>query len=72
MFENASKCVVENQTCSASFLQRKLNIDYTSASILIDQLETHGIISSFDGNARKVLIKDLNSLATKFSEINGE
>ena len=70
MFENASKCVVENQTCSASFLQRKLNIDYTSASILIDQLETHGIISSFDGNARKVLIKDLNSLATKFSEIN--
>lgn len=72
MFENASKCVVENQNCSASFLQRKLNIDYSSASVLVDQLETNGIISAFNGTTREILIKDMDSLAAKFSEINGK
>lgn len=71
-FENAAKLAVEHQQASASFLQRKLNLDYNSAGLLVEQLETNGIISAFNGTAREVLIKDMNSLLAKFSEISGK
>lgn len=63
LFRDAAELTVNEQIGSASVLQQKLKIGYNRAGRIMDQLEFYGIIGPFDGTkARKVLIKDINSL----------
>ena len=63
LFNQAAEIIVAQQQCSAMMLQRKLNVNYIDAGILIDQIEAAGIISPFEGNKqRKINIANLVEL----------
>ena len=55
--QDAAKLVFEYQQASVSLLQRKFRIGYSRAGRLVDELESLGIISSYNGSkAREVLV----------------
>lgn len=63
LFADAARIVVMHQQGSASLLQRKLKLGYNRAGRIVDQLEGHGIIGTFNGSkARDVLFADEVSL----------
>ena len=63
LFEEAARIIVQHQQGSTSLLQRRLKLGYNRAGRLIDQLESAGIVGSFEGSkAREVLITDEYSL----------
>lgn len=50
LYEQARSIVLETQTASTTFLQRKLKIGYARAASLMDELETRGIIGPQEGS----------------------
>ncbi len=65
LYDEARQIVIETQTASTTFLQRKLKIGYARAASLMDELETRGVISSQEGSKpRRVLIEGQNETAT--------
>ena len=50
---NAAKIVIEEQNVSSSLIQRKLNLGYSRAGRIVDQLEQLGIIGPFAGSAAR-------------------
>lgn len=60
LYEDARSIVIQNQTASTSFLQRKLAIGYNRAAKLVDALEARGVVGKSNGSkARDVLIKPI-------------
>lgn len=58
LYTKAVEIILDTQTASTTFLQRKLKIGYARAASLMDELETRGIISPQEGSKpRKILIK---------------
>jgi DNA segregation ATPase FtsK/SpoIIIE, S-DNA-T family len=58
LFADAARTIVQFQQGSTSLLQRKLKIGYARAARIIDELESAGIVGSFDGSkARAVMIE---------------
>ena len=56
--KDAAKLVVDYQQASVSLLQRKFRIGYSRAGRLIDELESMGIVSPYNGSkAREVLVE---------------
>ena len=49
MIDRAIEVIVENQTASTSFLQRKLKLGYARAARIMDELEEMGIIGPGEG-----------------------
>ena len=73
LFEDAVRVVVLNQNASTSFLQRKFSIGYNRVCRLMEQLETAGIVSSFNkSRPREVLVKDATALKQVVSEISND
>lgn len=65
LYEEARSIVVQHQKGSVSLLQRRLNIGYSRAARLMDELEEDGIVGPPDGSkARDVLLtrEELNQL----------
>lgn len=63
LFEDAAHLIVINQQGSTSLIQRKFFIGYNRAGVIMDQLESAGIVGPFEsGKARKVLISDEQTL----------
>ncbi|HEC41201.1 MAG TPA: DNA translocase FtsK [Bacteroides sp.] len=63
LFDKAARLIVEYQQGSTSLIQRKFSIGYNRAGRIIDQLESAGIVGSYEGSkARQVMIKDILSL----------
>ena len=59
LLPDAIRVVQEYDRASASLLQRRLKVGYARAARIIDQLESRGVIGSFDGsNARPVLRRE--------------
>ena len=57
-YEKALKLIVETESASATFLQRRLGIGYKRAQNLIDLLEANGVIGPAIGaSPRKVFLK---------------
>ena len=55
--EEAIKVIVENQTASTSFLQRKLSLGYARAARIMDELEQMGVIGPAQGaKPREILM----------------
>ena len=64
LYDEARLIVIETQTASTTFLQRKLKIGYARAASLMDELETRGVISPQEGSKpRRVLIEGQNETA---------
>lgn len=58
LYTTAIEIVLDTQTASTTFLQRKLKIGYARAASLMDELESRGIIGPQDGSKpRKILVK---------------
>jgi S-DNA-T family DNA segregation ATPase FtsK/SpoIIIE len=56
LYEQALSIVIETQTASTTFLQRKLKIGYARAASLMDELEGKGIIAAQEGaKPRRIL-----------------
>lgn len=57
LFDKAVDIVLETETASTSFLQRKLSVGYARGAKIIDQLEEKGIIGPANGSkGREILI----------------
>ena len=83
MFEDAAKLVIHHQQGSTSLIQRKLDIGYNRACLLIDQLEAAGVVGSFEGSksrvvlvpnetSLKILLDSLDTNQTEFNQIKDE
>ncbi len=63
LLEDSARLIVMHQQGSTSLIQRKLKVAFNRAGRIIDQLESIGVVGSFNGaNARDVLILDEYSL----------
>ncbi|HKQ46452.1 MAG TPA: DNA translocase FtsK 4TM domain-containing protein [Phycisphaerae bacterium] len=59
LFDRAVSIIVETKRGSVSLLQRRLEVGYSRASRLIDQMAAAGIVGEYKGSqAREVLITD--------------
>ena len=57
LYDQAVQLVVEMQTASVSFLQRRFRIGYSRAARIVDQMEMRGVVGPPDGSRpRQVLI----------------
>jgi len=57
LFEEAKRIVLTTRQAATSYLQRRLNVGYSRAARLVDQLEAAGVIGPQDGaKPRKILI----------------
>jgi S-DNA-T family DNA segregation ATPase FtsK/SpoIIIE len=57
LFEQAVDIILQSQRGSVSLLQRRLNVGYSRASRLIDQMAAAGIVGDYKGSqAREVLV----------------
>lgn len=58
IYKKAKKIVLSDNNCSISYLQRKLEIGYNRAGMIIEALQRDNVISSQDKNGiRKVIGK---------------
>lgn len=58
LYDQALSLVIDTQTASTTFLQRKLKIGYARAASLMDELESKGVIASQEGaKPRRILTK---------------
>ena len=56
LYDQAFSIVIETQTASTTFLQRKLKIGYARAASLMDELENKGVIAAQEGaKPRRIL-----------------
>lgn len=63
LFAEIARYVVDNQSGSASTVQRKFSIGFNRAGRIIDQLESAGIVGRQEGSKpRQVLIQDIVTL----------
>lgn len=70
LYDDAIKVVLKTGQASASMLQRKMNLGYRDAALLIDKMEREGIVSPFDGsNPRKILVGNAPSVQSNVSDI---
>lgn len=56
LLPEALKLVLETGQVSVSMLQRKLRVGYNRAARLIELMEAHGFISSYEGGKRSVMV----------------
>lgn len=69
LLTKAIDIVLETGAISASMLQRRLNIGYARAAIIMDMIEERGIIGPFEGSMpRKVLITKEQWHAMQYGE----
>lgn len=57
LMEKALKIVVERQSASASYLQRRLKIGYNRAARLVEQMEEDGLVGPARGSKPRELLK---------------
>lgn len=65
LFDQAKSIVIETGTASTTFLQRKLKIGYARAASLMDELETHGIISAQEGAKPRRVLQNMSERGSK-------
>lgn len=69
LFEDAAKLFVKVKGASTSLMQRRLNLGYTRANRIMEQLEEAGIIGPINGsNTREVLISSEEELDKLLNE----
>ncbi|MDE7411772.1 MAG: DNA translocase FtsK [Paramuribaculum sp.] len=59
LYAEAGRAVIDSQTGSTSFLQRKFNIGYPRAGKIMDQLEAAGVIGPASGMKPRAILMDM-------------
>ncbi|MGH7639535.1 MAG: DNA translocase FtsK [Candidatus Dormibacteria bacterium] len=62
LFERAGRVVIGEQRGAASLLQRKLNVGYTRAARLIDQLSDARVVGPYEGSKSREVLMTLAEL----------
>lgn len=63
LYERATYLVINNQRCSTSFIQRRLQIGYNRAALLVERMEKEGLVSEADHvSKRHVFAKKSSSV----------
>jgi DNA segregation ATPase FtsK/SpoIIIE, S-DNA-T family len=62
LFERAGRIVIGEQRGAASLLQRKLNVGYTRAARLIDQLSDARVVGPYEGSKSREVLMTLAEL----------
>ena len=62
LFERAGRIVIGEQRGAASLLQRKLNVGYTRAARLIDQLSDARVVGPYEGSKSREVLMNLAEL----------
>ncbi|MGI6432674.1 MAG: DNA translocase FtsK [Sphaerochaetaceae bacterium] len=57
LYEKAKKIVIERQSASASYLQRRLKIGYNRAARLVEQMEEEGMVGPARGSKPRELLR---------------
>ncbi|MBO4369972.1 MAG: DNA translocase FtsK [Paludibacteraceae bacterium] len=70
LFADAARLVLLNNAGSASLLQRKLNIGFSRAGRLIDQLESAGVVGSGSGSKPRPILMTETQLEEYLSQNN--
>jgi S-DNA-T family DNA segregation ATPase FtsK/SpoIIIE len=62
LFERAGRIVIGEQRGAASLLQRKLNVGYTRAARLVDQLSDARVVGPYEGSKSREVLMNLAEL----------
>lgn len=68
LLRDATQIYLDENKVSTSLLQRKLDLGYNFAGVLVDELESIGIISSFNHGGRNLLISSMDEFEEKAGE----
>jgi S-DNA-T family DNA segregation ATPase FtsK/SpoIIIE len=72
LFAKAAHCVAAEGRAAASLLQRKLNVGYTRAARLVDQLAEHRIVGPYEGSKSREVLMDVLQVDEYLAEIGEE
>jgi len=71
ILQEAKELIIESQTASASFLQRRLSVGYARAARLLDLMEQEGVIGPSQGaKPRDILVSSLEEVNYKQPKSN--
>jgi S-DNA-T family DNA segregation ATPase FtsK/SpoIIIE len=72
LFAKAAHTVAAEGRAAASLLQRKLNVGYTRAARLVDQLAEHRVVGPFEGSKSRVVLMDVIQVDELLEELGEE
>jgi S-DNA-T family DNA segregation ATPase FtsK/SpoIIIE len=57
LYEKAVKVVLGKRQASVSFLQRELGVGYSRAALILEKMESEGIIGPYQGAKPREILK---------------
>jgi hypothetical protein len=72
LFAKAAHCVAAEGRAAASLLQRKLNVGYTRAARLVDQLAEHRIVGPYEGSKSREVLMDVIQVDELLADLGEE
>jgi hypothetical protein len=72
LFAKAAHTVAAEGRAAASLLQRKLNVGYTRAARLVDQLAEHRIVGPYEGSKSRDVLMDVLQVDELLAELGEE
>ena len=72
MFAKAAHIVAAEGRAAASLLQRKMNVGYTRAARLVDQLAEHRIVGPYEGSKSREVLMDVIQVDEYLAELGEE
>ncbi|HEX6493675.1 MAG TPA: DNA translocase FtsK, partial [Candidatus Dormibacteraeota bacterium] len=72
LFNKAAHTVAAEGRAAASLLQRKLNVGYTRAARLIDQLAEHRVVGPFEGSKSREVLMDVIQVDELLAELGDD
>jgi S-DNA-T family DNA segregation ATPase FtsK/SpoIIIE len=72
LFAKAAHTVAAEGRAAASLLQRKLNVGYTRAARLVDQLAEHRIVGPYEGSKSREVLMDVIQVDELLEELGEE
>ncbi len=72
LFAKAAHCVAAEGRAAASLLQRKLNVGYTRAARLVDQLAEHRVVGPYEGSKSREVLMDVIQVDELLAELGEE
>ena len=72
LFAKAAHCVAAEGRAAASLLQRKLNVVYTRAARLVDQLAEHRVVGPYEGSKSREVLMDVIQVDELLADLGEE
>jgi DNA segregation ATPase FtsK/SpoIIIE, S-DNA-T family len=72
LFAKAAHCVAAEGRAAASLLQRKLNVGYTRAARLVDQLAEHRVVGPYEGSKSRDVLMDVIQVDELLADLGEE